>query len=97
MELSIGEQVYVLGKGYGRVRLITDGGFDVDVQGHGVIHFNPDGTQGVSNEKRVFYDNPVVVAPIADERLWRFYIRTTRFMFEELRALEASGFFREID
>jgi hypothetical protein len=91
LKLSVGEQVYVLGKGYGRVKLITDGGFEVDFEGYGTVHYNPDGTQGVSSIQRVFYDNPIVVEPICNQHLWRTYKHITRVVFEEIRRLDSLG------
>jgi hypothetical protein len=92
LDFRTNDRAYIIGKGYGRVSVVLpDGSFDVKIEGYGSMHFNPDGTMGQSPLKRVYYDDPVVVVPIKNERLWRAYVRLSRALFTELFQLDSAG------
>jgi hypothetical protein len=92
INLKTGDKVYILGRGYGLVSLVDpDGGFGVKIEGHGSMLFNPDGTVGAFPVKRAYRDNPIVVEPTANARLWKAYVKLTRALYAELKALDAEG------
>ncbi|MDR1079453.1 MAG: hypothetical protein LBQ79_00440 [Deltaproteobacteria bacterium] len=92
LDFRKGDAAYVIGRGSGKVSMVLpDGSFDVNIEGYGDIHFNPDGTIGNMALRRVYYDDPVVVEPIKNERLWRTYVKMAKVLFAELAALDAVG------
>lgn len=72
-ELKLNDRVYDLTNGYGKVSDVSDTGFTVLFLNRRRISFEVGGTlQGV---RRVFWHNPLVVAPPKDEAQWQHLIR----------------------
>jgi hypothetical protein len=79
LDFRTNDRAYIIGKGYGRGSVaLSDGSFDVKIEGYGSMHFNQDGSMGQSPLKRVSCDDPVVVVPICNERLWRACVRLSQ-------------------
>jgi hypothetical protein len=98
LKFRVGDKAYILGKGYGQVSVILpDGSFDVMLEGYGAMHFNPDGSMGQSPLKRVYYENPVVIEPVKNQRLWRAFVHMSKVVFAELAKLDSVGGLLEPD
>jgi hypothetical protein len=86
-----------MGQGYGNVVKIlpNNGGFVVNVPGRGELHYTVYGTIGVSSDVRVYYQDPVIVVPTKNDRLWLAYKRLTKALYDELVKLDVARFIND--
>lgn len=89
LDLTVGDSVFILGKGAGRVeRVNIDGGFEVSVPGRTTpLYLQADGTIGGSGRQMAYYYDPIIVSPMKDLRLWAAYKRIAAQLYEELAAV----------
>ena len=87
-----GDQVYVLGQGAGVVRRVApDGSFDVTVAGRGETHYTADGCLGLSQMKKVFWADPLIVEPDRNQLFWEAYVRLAKALHDEMLTLQIQG------
>lgn len=92
----VGDNVYVLGMGHGHiVRVNEDYGFSVKT-GQGVSNYSPGGVVG-RGKRMVFWDNPILVIPSSDKRLWREYVKATTLLYKTMESLFRNGHIPEIE
>jgi hypothetical protein len=93
MDVRLSDSVYVLGFGPGTVVRVLPGagGFVVNVPGRGDKHFTVDGCVGVGTDRRVYFQNPIVVEPPRNKKLWDAYVDLSRRLFELIGRLDKSG------
>lgn len=71
--LNLSDRVYDLVNGYGDVTDITNRGFTVTFYNRRRITFEVDGTVG--NTRRIFWHDPLILAPPKDPAEWNNLIR----------------------
>jgi hypothetical protein len=92
LEVRVTDSVFILGQGVGTVtKVLPDGSFVVKVQNRGEQHYSVYGTLGSASDQRVFYQDPILVTPPRNDRLWRVYSRITKSLYNELMALDRVG------
>ncbi|MDR1872028.1 MAG: hypothetical protein LBS60_08975 [Deltaproteobacteria bacterium] len=92
LNVKITDKVFVIGQGYGTVtKVLSDGGFVVKVEGRGEQHYSAIGTLGSAKDQRIFWQDPFVVTPPNNTRLWKAYVRLTTILFNELMELDKTG------
>ena len=71
--VNVGDTVYILGIGTGRV-VGTDesGGFSVQAGGRGTLYYRDGGMVG--NARRVYWHDPVFIDPPKDLNLWTAFM-----------------------
>jgi hypothetical protein len=97
LKLRLTDRVFVLNyQAYGTVvKVLPDGSFVVNIPGRGDVHFTAYGTVGSGSDVRVFFENPIVIIPPSNTRLWEAYKRLTKVLYDELVKLDAVGGIRE--
>jgi len=92
MQVKIKQVVHVLALGSGQVtRIFPDGSFDVKIGGYGEMHFSAEGQIGQSGVQRVFYQDPMLIAPPDNPKLWAAFKQMAMTMYAELAKLQAVG------
>jgi len=92
MQVKIKQVVHVLALGAGQVtRIFPDGSFDVKVGGYGEMHFSSEGQIGQSGVQRVFYQDPMLIVPPDNPKLWAAFKQIASAMYAELIKLQAAG------
>lgn len=92
MNVSPKQLVHVLALGAGQVtKVFPDGSFDVKIGGYGEPHFTPDGCLGQSDVRRVYYQDPIVIEPPDNPRLWAAFKRLAAVVYAELDRLDREG------
>lgn len=92
MQVKVKQIVHVLALGSGQVtRVFPDSSFDVKIGGYGEMHFSAEGQIGQSGVQRVFYQDPMLIIPPNNPKLWASFRQMALSMYAELAKLEAAG------
>jgi hypothetical protein len=92
LNVHITDRVYVMGQGYGSVtKVLPEGGFVVNVPGRGEAHYTAEGTVGAGGDVRIFFEDPVIVIPSKNTRLWQAFKKTAAALYGELVKLDNEG------
>lgn len=82
----VGKQVYDMNLGYGKIISVEpDESFVVDFGAGRRQRFSTGGFVG--NIRRVYWENPVVVEPMADDTSWQTFVSVARQMYQMVRKL----------
>ena len=82
----VGKQVYDMNLGYGKIISVEpDLSFVVDFGAGRRQRFSTGGFVG--NIRRVYWENPVVVEPMADDTSWQTFVSVARQMYQMVRKL----------
>lgn len=82
----VGKQVYDMNLGYGKIISVEpDLSFVVDFGAGRRQRFSTGGFVG--NIRRVYWENPVVVEPMADDASWQTFVSVARQMYQMVRTL----------
>jgi hypothetical protein len=85
-EPVVGKQVYDMNLGYGRIIAVEpDLSFVVDFGASRRQRFSTGGFVG--NIRRIYWENPVVVEPMADDTSWQTFVSVARQMYQMVRTL----------
>lgn len=85
----VGKQVYDMNLGYGKIISVEpDMAFVVDFGGNRRQRFSAGGFVG--NIRRVYWENPVVVEPMADDTTWQTFVNVARQMYEMIRRIKGA-------
>lgn len=88
-EVKLGDRVYVLGRGWGKVvSVATDGSFHVSL-GKGSIHFLKGGMNG--NMQVVYWHNPLLMEPPKDAQFWYVFVEMVKDLYKKLETLFNTG------
>lgn len=80
----VGKQVYDMNLGYGKIISVEpDMAFVVDFGAGRRQRFSTGGFVG--NIRRVYWENPVVVEPSADDAGWQTFVTIARQMYQLVR------------
>jgi hypothetical protein len=92
LNLCLGDPVFVLNHGCGTVRkVLPDGGFVVDVPGHGSQFFSVYGTLGAGQKKILYYHDPILIDPPKSPDVWRTWRALSLTLYDELCRLYRTG------
>lgn len=87
--VSIGDTVFVMGIGSGSVVSVNaDGGFTVRT-GTGDAYFRDGGYIG--NQKRVYWEDPFIITPPKNRRLWRAFVQMANSLFSQVDTIYRLG------
>ena len=82
----VGKQVYDMNLGYGKIISVEpDLSFVVDFGAGRRQRFSTGGFVG--NIRRVYWENPVDVEPMADDTSWQTFVSVARQMYQMVRKL----------
>ena len=85
----VGKQVYDMNLGYGKIISVEpDMAFVVDFGGNRRLRFSAGGFVG--NIRRVYWENPVVVEPMADDTTWQAFVNVARQMYAMIRRIKGA-------
>lgn len=83
--VCIGDVVYILGIGAGTVISTNiDGGFTVRT-GNGDVYYRAGGYLG--NQRRVYWNDPFIVIPPKNRRMWRAFVKIATILFGQMQEL----------
>lgn len=86
----IGRQVYDMNLGYGKIISVEpDMAFVVDFGAGRRQRFSAGGFVG--SIRRVYWENPVVVEPMADDKTWQTFVNVARQMYQMVRKLKGAS------
>ena len=81
-----GKQVYDIMSGYGRIIAVEpDESFVVEFAKKRQIRFSAGGYLG--NMRRIYWDNPIVVEPTADDKNWQTFLTVARAIYELIKGI----------
>jgi hypothetical protein len=89
MDVKVGDNVFIIGIGWGQVSRLLPGsqGFFVKV-GSTERQFSQNGTIGGSGAQKVFWQDPQIVIPCKDSKVWQSFIKIAKLLYTELQNLE---------
>jgi hypothetical protein len=92
-EVRVKDEVFVLHHGKARVESRTpdDGGFNVRLAGHGVMHYSRTGCPGASTKRVVYWHDPLLIEPPRDPALWAAFVRMATVLYNDLSAWRKEG------
>lgn len=81
--VCMGDMVYILGVGMGKVVSTNlDGGFTVRT-GNGDVYYRDGGYLG--NQRRVYWNDPFIIVPPKNRRLWRSFVKIATILFGQMQ------------
>lgn len=85
-EPSVGATVYDIQKGTGKIiQVEPDLSFVVDFGGGSNLRFSSGGYVG--NSRRVYWNNPVVVEPSANDETWATFVTISKAIYQLLQTI----------
>lgn len=79
----VGRQVYDIVLGYGKIISVEpDNAFVVGFGTSKQLRYSSGGYVG--NTRRVYWENPIVVEPSANDKKWQAFVRIARIIYETL-------------
>lgn len=80
----VGRQVYDIVLGYGKIISVEpDNAFVVGFGATKQLRYSSGGFVG--STRRVYWENPIVVEPNADDKKWQAFVRVARIIYNTLK------------
>lgn len=82
-----GKQVYDIMSGYGRIISVEpDESFVVEFSKKSKLRFSSGGYLG--NQRRIYWDNPIVVEPTATDKNWQVFLSVARQIYNLIKEIK---------